>query len=127
MLLDPVYGMAESSPVLSSPYRGDSEVYGPSSVPDSFYRRYVRMAWTQACKTTYIYHKYFFYESMIQQKQLQWMHAAYWPTCVMIPHAKSTFKIIGIQQIFGDFFAGFLFGKLLYGAFSNTWNVKRDS
>lgn len=40
--------------------------------------------------------------------------------CVMIPHAKSTFKIIGIQQIFGDFFAGFLFGKLLYGAFGNT-------
>lgn len=57
MLFGPVYGMAESSPVSSSPYRGDSEVYGPSSVPDSFYRRYARMAWTRAHKTTCIYQK----------------------------------------------------------------------
>lgn len=76
-----------SSPVSSSPYRGDTGVYGPSSVPDSFYRRCGHTVSSQAHRTTCIHHR----DATIipnvhlftsEQCQLPCVHVAHWATTV---------------------------------------------
>lgn len=37
--------------------------------------------------------------------------------CGILPHAERALKVIGVQQVFGNTSAGFIFGMLFFGAF----------
>lgn len=40
--------------------------------------------------------------------------------CGILPHAERALKVNGVQQVFGNTSAGFIFGVLFFGAFGHS-------